>query len=129
LIVLDTHVFIWYILDSPQLPAQMRDELSANPESVWLPSICFWEIHMLAEKGRLSFGKGSPERLLEKYFELSGFKEAPLTKEIAFLSRNLTFHHEDPADRFIAATAKSLNASLATSDRNLRILDWIKIAY
>lgn len=46
------------------------------------------------------------------------FKEAPLTHEIAQISRQLTLHG-DPADRFIAATAKVLGLTLVTSDARL----------
>ena len=52
-------------------------------------------------------------------------KEARLTYEIAVLSRQLEFSHQDPADRFIAATAIYLNLYLATVDNRLTELDWL----
>ena len=50
----------------------------------------------------------------------------PLDTEIALLSRTLAFTHEDPADRFIAATACRLRIPLATSDARLIDLPWLK---
>ncbi len=127
--VLDTHAFIWYALDDERLPATFRDELEQKPSEVFLPSICIWEAMILATRGRLDFGSANPEKVLRRYLQACGFVEAPLTAEIAILSRTLRFAHEDPADRFIAATAFSMNARLATSDRLLRELPWITCAY
>ena len=47
------------------------------------------------------------------------FKEAPLTWEIARVSEAMELPHADPADRFIAATAKVFGLTLVTADRNL----------
>jgi len=99
----------------------------SNPEDVYVPSICFWEIMILVEKGRISIGSGDLAKRLNRYVKVSGFKVAPLTLEIALLSRTLVFHHDDPADRFIAATAKALNQPLATSDERLRRLEWLDL--
>lgn len=129
MIFLDTHVFIWYALDDPRLIVTVRDLLARDPEAVYVPTICIWEAMLLAEKGRIQFREGRPERMLRGYLQSSGFNEAPLTAEIAALSRTLPFEHEDPADRFIAATAHAMNGLLATSDRNLRALPWLRLAY
>jgi PIN domain nuclease of toxin-antitoxin system len=42
--------------------------------------------------------------------------EAPLTHEIAVAARRLSWSHEDPADRFLAATAPLLRLTLVTAD-------------
>jgi len=128
-IVLDTHVFIWYLLNDAQLPTVIRDQLAANPEDVLVPSICFWEAILLCQRGSLSFGPEAPQQILKQQLQSVGFKEVPLTAEMAMLSRTLPFDHDDPADRFIVATAHALKAKLATSDRRLRNLPWVKLAY
>lgn len=130
MIVLDTHVFLWYALDDARLPAATRDQMSRDPEAVFLPTICLWEMMVLAERGRVSLpGRRRPDVVFRDLLKQSGFSEAPLTTEIALLSRTLAFEHEDPADRFIAATAKHLGFPLATSNRNLRNLGWLRLAY
>ena len=129
MIVLDTHVFIWCLLDDPQLPPLFRQQVDSAPDKVFIPSVCIWEAMLLAEKGRVTFGKGEPEHNLKKYLQICSFKQAPLTSEIAMLSRTLAFDHNDPADRFIAATAHAMKCKLATSDRNLRTLPWVRLAY
>lgn len=50
----------------------------------------------------------------------------PIDEEIAILSRTLKFIHDDPANRFIAATAFQCNAALATVDARLQGLSWLR---
>ena len=128
-IVLDTHVFIWYALNDPQLDARARRLLEQSPRDVSVPSICAWEAMMLVQKGRLLIDGDDPSATFREFIQRSGFVEASLNTEIAMLSRTLEFTHEDPADRFIAATAYALGAKLATSDTRLRKLPWIELAY
>jgi len=128
-IVLDTHIFIWYALDDPLLDRRLKNQMDLDPTKILLPTICLWEAMLLAEKGRIVIQGGAPGAILRRYLELSGFIEAPLTGEIAVLSRTLKFDHDDPADRFIAATAYAHGAELATSDARLRSLAWVKLAY
>lgn len=129
MIVLDTHVFLWYALDAPELNKALKAEIEKNPSSVQVPSICIWEAMLLAEKGRIQIEGDHPGAVLRGFLEAAGFQEASLTSEIAVLSRTLAFEHEDPADRFIAATSYALGAQLATADERLRALDWVKLAY
>ena len=128
MIVLDTHIFLWYILDEP-MDNGLKELLARTAKEVLVPSVCFWEAVLLAEKGRIEMDAQNTGGALKRYMEDSGFQEAPLTSEMAVLSRTLAFEHNDPADRFIAATAYALNASLATEDQNLRKLSWLKLAH
>ena len=123
--VIDSHIFLWYIQDSPQLPQFIKDKLSANPTKFVLPTICIWEILVLVEKKRIGFDVYDIEKHLRDSITHAGFQEASINHEIAFLSRSLPFEHDDPADRFIAATAKYLNMPLITMDGNLKKLPWL----
>lgn len=129
MIVLDTHVLIWHLLDDPNLHGTLRKAIVKDPGSIRVPTICIWETLLLAQRGRIEFAVSDPGPTLRKWIRLSGFRESPLTGEIALLSRTLEFSHDDPADRFIAATAHSLGARLATSDERLRTLSWVSLAY
>jgi PIN domain nuclease of toxin-antitoxin system len=83
----------------------------------------------LQKIGKSMLGEGSLEQILSRHLESSGLDEAPLTSEIAALSRALAFEHDEPAERFTAATAFAMDALLATSDRNLRGPSWVRLAY
>jgi PIN domain nuclease of toxin-antitoxin system len=128
-IVLDTHILIWYALDDESLHHGLRRRMESAPARVFVPTICIWEAVLLADKGRIEFKGGDSGAKVRGLIEQAGFVEAPLTGEIAVLSRTLKFTHDDPADRFIGATAYAMGAKLATSDNRLRQLPWIQLAY
>jgi PIN domain nuclease of toxin-antitoxin system len=73
---------------------------------------------ILAEKGRLSLGTDIHD-WLDQAMEKAPMKEAPVTYEIARESRFLALPHQDPVDRFLAATARVLQLTLVTSDKRL----------
>ena len=126
--VIDTHIFLWYCLDDPKLSPLLRERLRAEPHEIWVPSICLWEAIVLAQTGRINVSNPDPARTLLTVFRRTRFNEAPLSAEIATLSRSLPFEHDDPADQFIAATAVALSLPLATSDERLRSLPFLKLS-
>jgi PIN domain nuclease of toxin-antitoxin system len=89
-------------------------EDSANER--WLSPISTWEALMLNAKGKIRL-HGNLEEWVTRATAL--FREAPLTHEIAFVARQLNLPHQDPADRFLAATAKVLDLTLVTADTQL----------
>jgi PIN domain nuclease of toxin-antitoxin system len=80
---------------------------------------------MLLERGRVS---GFSVSDLRKVIAVSGFQEAVLSGDMAVLSRRLALPHHDPADRFIAATAVTMRATLVTNDANLIGHAWLPTA-
>ena len=88
-----------------------------NPENErWLSPVSTWEALTLHSKGRINL----PEDISAWVARATAaFREAPLTHEIALAARQLNFSHSDPADRFLAATAKLLRLTLVTADANL----------
>ena len=89
----------------------MRD--SAN--EIWLSPISIWEVLLLHTKGRIHLSLDLVEWLAES---TAGMREAPLTHEIALVAQQLQMH-QDPGDRFLAATAKVLDLTLVTADERL----------
>ncbi len=73
---------------------------------------------MLAEKGRLEL-QPNPVSWVRRALEKSDIKDAPINSEIAIRSRELDLPHQDPADRFLAATAVVYGLEPATLDRVL----------
>ena len=125
-ILLDTHVLVWFAEGSPSLAehARKRVQRASGSEGLAVSAISFWEVAMLAARGRLSLSRPASEwrRLI---LQAPGFLEAPLDGEIALDAASLgAGAPKDPADRFLAATARVLGFRLATRDR--RILDWAK---
>ena len=120
MILLDTHAAIWFITDSGlgKRSQVLADEALAN-DCLAVSASSFWEISMLIAKRRIR-SLESAHRVRKQVLD-SGITEVPLTGDIAILAANLDLHG-DPADRFIAATAITHEATLLTADQ--RLLGW-----
>ncbi len=124
MILLDTHIWFWFVNDDPKLRPEIKRIIEAEPQSVLVSSISVWELLVLARKNRVDL-LPSPEKYVRDAIASYPFLIAWLTDEIAILSETLEFRHGDPADRFIAATTVAHQAKLATDDERLRSLPWL----
>jgi PIN domain nuclease of toxin-antitoxin system len=121
-ILLDTHVALWFAIDSGPLGKQcQRIARKAAAESqLAVSAVSFWEIALLISKRRLRTSDSAADT--RNLILTAGAIELPLTGEIAILAGEIEGLHGDPADRFIAATAVAHNALLVTADD--RLLQW-----
>ncbi len=120
MIVLDTHAWIWFV-DSPELikkAARQAIEGAITEQCLYVSSISVWEVLMLESKGRLKFALPA-ENWLGRCEETGVFTFMPVDNAICRTSVALGLR-ADPADRFIAATAVYLGATLISKDRKLR---------
>ena len=124
-LLLDTHIWLWYLLADDRLSGELKS-LIANPTTeLWLSPISIWETVILAEKRRISLQPNTSEWINLSLLKLET-REAVLNHEIAILSREIALPHQDPADRFIAATAIFYKLTLATVDQNLTGFSWLQ---
>jgi len=114
-LLLDTHIWIWSKLDPTRLGKRAAEELSKGGNELWLSPVSVWEALMLMQKGRIRVE--NPFAWVERAAEQ--MREAPLTQEIVRTGLALPLPHADPADRFLAATAKVLKLTLVTADQRL----------
>jgi PIN domain nuclease of toxin-antitoxin system len=114
-LLLDTHIWIWSKLEPERLGRRVRAELSKTDHRLWLSPVSVWEALLLMQKGRVRVE--SPFVWVERAAEL--LREAPLTQEIVRIGLALPLPQADPADRFLAATAKVLKLTLVTADHRL----------
>ncbi len=117
-LLLDTHVWLWSILESSRLSPAVRNAIASRENELWLSPISLWETLLLAERGRIELD-GDPHAWIGDARNATPTIEAPLTFEVALASRTVSLPHEDPADRFIAASARVYNLVLVTADRRL----------
>ena len=120
--LLDTHTLVWLMLGNPILGAGARRMANdaLNEQSLYVSTISFWEVAMLAQRGSLPLAR-TPLAWRRDVVGL-GIIEVPVTGEIAILAAELQDFHRDLADRIIAATAQLQGAVLLTADA--RILGW-----
>ncbi len=116
--VIDTHVWLWFLSGSDELAKPLRNRIEHDPQSILLSSISVWEAIMLAERGRIEV-EGAPCTHFREALRLVPVSQAAISHEIAIKSREIKLTSADPADRFIAATALIYDVPLATADRRL----------
>jgi PIN domain nuclease of toxin-antitoxin system len=117
-LLLDTHIWVWSLLDPARLSPRVRELLSSTSSELWLSSISIWEFTLLVEKGRLEL-EHDIDSWLDRAFELAPMREAPLSHAIVRTLGAIHTPHPDPADRFLAATAAALELDLVTADERL----------
>ncbi len=117
-LLLDTHIWIWSLVDPDRLGRRVRRELMSSSNQVWLSPISVWETMLLIERKRVTIG-GAPEDWVQERLRATPAREAPLTHEVAIRSRSMPLAHADPADRFLAATAAVHGLTLVTADERL----------
>lgn len=117
-LLLDTHVMLWGLLEPERLSRRVAGELQNPKNNIWLSPISIWETLILAEKGRIVL-RPDPASWIRTVLNQMAFHEAKINHEIALQSRALSLKHQDPADRFLAATAMVYQLTLVTADTNL----------
>ncbi len=117
-ILLDTHIWLWYLLDDARLSLQLQRAIADSNNELWLSPISVWEALVLAEKGGISV-QPDPVTWINLALQSLETREAQMNHAIAILSRQVVLPHKDPADRFIVATAIYYGLTLATVDTNI----------
>ena len=117
-LLLDTHIFLWSLLEPTRLTQRVACELENPANELWLSPITIWEMLVLAEKRRVILNP-DPFAWIRNVLKTTPLKEAPLNYEVAIQSRALDLRHQDPVDRFLAATALVYELTLVTADERL----------
>lgn len=123
MILLDTHVLIWFINDDHKLlsaHALRAIDAELGGGEIGVSSISAWEIAMLVARGRLALAM-DVAAWLALVQEIEEVRFIPVDHEVAVKAVELPGEfHKDPADRLIVATARKLGAPLITADEKLR---------
>lgn len=114
-LLLDTHIWIWSVLEPQRLSARVAKELTDRENQLWLSSISVWELLLLHRKGRIKLDQ-EIGKWVRKTLEMLPVNEAPLTIDVALEVSVLNLPHGDPADHFLVAAAKVFGLTLVTAD-------------
>lgn len=119
-LLLDTHIWLWSHLDPERIGKRARAALHEHGGSLWLSPVSVWEFLLLTTRGRLQIsGDGKPEDWVEAAMSRAPLHDAAMTREVAMRTRSIRLVHEDPADRFLAASADVYDLTLVTADELL----------
>ena len=113
-LLLDTHVALWAITDSPKLPQRARDLIQAPRATVWVSAASIWEIAIKCGMGRGDMPVSGEDAV--RYFQESGYRFLPIDVEHALAVESLPAHHQDPFDRILVAQALVEPMRLMTHD-------------
>jgi PIN domain nuclease of toxin-antitoxin system len=129
-LLLDTHIWLWWLLGQPELPAKERDALDALAAAGTPPglsAISLWEAQMLVAKGRLKID-APLSHWLPTAVAAESVTLLPMDVAVILALDSLPAgFHGDPADRIIVATARAHGVPLATRDGNIRRLRAVKL--
>jgi len=113
-LLLDTHVFLWWI-DGDPIPL-LATEAIRNPENeVWLSAASAWEITIKASLGKLRLPDRAA-RFVETQRQFNAFGWLPVDVAALDTLQDFPFHHRDPFDRLLIAQAISLGYTLVSAD-------------
>ncbi len=115
MIVLDTHIWHWWINQIPGRLSSAIVDLIEQADEIAVSAISVFELAWLVRHGRIELD-GEFELWLEEVIKSECVKFLPVTPSIASLAVALPEHHKDPQDRLIIATALIENARLLSFD-------------
>ncbi|GAK53730.1 PilT protein, N-terminal [Candidatus Moduliflexus flocculans] len=120
MILLDTHIWIWWVDGHPHLPEDCRAFIQRHiPTGLGVSVISCWEVAKLVEYRRLDLAC-PVEEWLDQAVQYPGMQLLDLTPRIAVESTQLPGEfHRDPADQLIVATARVFDCPLVTVDARL----------
>ncbi|MFE4871477.1 type II toxin-antitoxin system VapC family toxin [Streptomyces sp. NPDC056682] len=110
-LLLDTHVVLWWLDDSPELSGEIKDLLDTEP-GVYVSAVSPWEIAVKQSLGKLD----GPQDLAERVRD-SQFTGLPITAGHGVRAERLPAHHRDPFDRILVAQAQIEGMTLVTRDK------------
>ncbi|MCP4295978.1 MAG: type II toxin-antitoxin system VapC family toxin [Proteobacteria bacterium] len=113
-LLLDTCALIWLAESSDRISEQTVSLINES-NCVYTSAITAWEISLLCSKGQLAFSM-PPEEWYKDFTRNQNIQNIDISPAIAFMSNDLPWHHRDPADRFILATAISQNLTIVSGD-------------
>jgi len=119
-IILDTHIWIWWVHGDEHLSPRQAEFIALHEDDgIGVSAISCWEVAKLVEYDRLTL-PCSLESWMEQALSYSGVHLLPLTPEITIESTRLPGEfHRDPADQLIVATARVFDCLLVTSDKKI----------
>jgi len=129
LIVLDTHVWLFWVNDDRELISKKALTAINRAESLGVSVISCWEIAMLVAKRRLAFNMDVQD-WVNQASKYPGIRLIGLDAEVAVLSTRLPGNFNgDPADRMIVATCMKHNVPLISKDKMIRSWGQIKVIW
>ena len=117
-LLLDTHTFLWWTTDDPQLSSTARELIGDSKNNLFWSAASSWEVSIKYELGRLPL-PDIPEVFLPSELGRNRIKSLAIVDEHAFQAGRLPRYHQDPFDRMLVAQAQVERLGLITNDASI----------
>jgi PIN domain nuclease of toxin-antitoxin system len=101
-VLLDTHTFLWYLWNDPNLSEEAKRILALSDTEAYISIASFWEIAIKVSLGKLSIGQPL-ETFFPEQLTINNFSLLPIEISHAAFVSQMPFHHKDPFDRILIA--------------------------
>lgn len=118
-ILLDTHIFLWYITKDSRLPKTCLKLIRDPSNEVYLSPVSLWEVIVKFQLGKLPLPQ-SPEVYIPLQRQRHQIGSLPLDEESVTELSLLPSFHKDPFDRMLICQAIQHSLSLASTDKAIR---------
>jgi PIN domain nuclease of toxin-antitoxin system len=112
--LLDTHVFLWWLIDDAQLGEKCKAFIQNERNDVFVSAATIWELSIKSALGKLQ----APEDM-DAIVEDEGFEKLPISLYHGQLAGSLPLLHRDPFDRMLIAQAQAEGLILITADADI----------
>ncbi len=117
-LLLDTHTFLWAVLDDPRLSDQARALMLNADNEILVSPASYWEIAIKISLGKYTLNDDF-EAFMQRQTIYSEFTPLPISLKHTAVVATLPFHHRDPFDRLLVAQAISEGVPIISTDRAL----------
>jgi len=114
-LLLDTHTFLWWVDDAPQLTAAARSAIGDANNVCYLSLASSWEMAIKSSLGKLQLAR-PVERFVSEQMVANGFTLLNIELRHTAKAEKLPFHHRDPFDRLLIAQAMTEKLTLVSAD-------------
>jgi len=114
-VLLDTHTFLWWVLDRPQVSDRAREIIADGRNELLFSAASGWEIAIKADLGKLEV-PGDLERFLTEQLTRNAVETLPIYLSHALHTHTLPGHHRDPFDRLLVSQAFLEKLPLLSAD-------------
>jgi PIN domain nuclease of toxin-antitoxin system len=121
-VLLDTHVFLWWVTNDARLSSRARDLISNGENEIMMSAASGWEIAIKSRLGRIQLPE-DPERFVPEQIISNGFNGLPILLDHALRVYALPDHHRDPFDRMLVAQGQIEHLPIITADPQIAKYD------
>ncbi|MCI0418738.1 MAG: type II toxin-antitoxin system VapC family toxin [Acidobacteria bacterium] len=104
-LLLDTHTFLWFLLNDAQLTETARSLIADSGNDIEISPASIWEIAIKISLGKYALTEPL-EAFMEREMTANGFRLLALEIKHISVVTTLPFHHRDPFDRLLVAQDK-----------------------